>query len=111
MAYFKVVDDEFHSTMSRFPWTLMNLWVCGIEVCKACLVSHMETTCGEWIMRSLYKHSCLLAWPQPQKSAGCSAAAFPKLFRFREARMQVSLVTMSCLSLRTVAPPPVYHWI
>jgi hypothetical protein len=28
------------------------------------------------------------------------------LFIFKEARMQVPLVTMSCPSLRTAAPPP-----
>jgi hypothetical protein len=43
---------------------------------------------------------------QPQKSAKCSTAAFPKLFTFREVRMQVSLVTMSHPSQRTVALPP-----
>jgi hypothetical protein len=37
--------------------------------------------------------------------AECSTAAFPKLFMFREAGMQVSLVTMSHPSPRTVAPP------
>jgi hypothetical protein len=37
-----------------------------------------------------------------------STAVFPKLFTFREVGMQVSLVTMSRPTLRTVAPPPVY---
>jgi hypothetical protein len=48
-----------------------------------------------------------LAWPQLQKGAKAkySTAAFPKLFMFRE-RTQVSLVTMSHPSQRTVAPPP-----
>jgi hypothetical protein len=41
-----------------------------------------------------------------ESKAECSSAAFPKLFRFREAGRQVSLVTMPCPSLRTVAPPP-----
>jgi hypothetical protein len=44
--------------------------------------------------------------PQLQKKAKCSTAAFPKLFRFREVGTQVSLVTMSLPSPRTVAPPP-----
>jgi hypothetical protein len=47
-----------------------------------------------------------LAWLQSQKSAKCSTAAFPKLFTFREVGTQVSLVKMSHLSQRTVAPPP-----
>jgi hypothetical protein len=47
-----------------------------------------------------------LAWPQPQKSAGGSVAAFPKLFTFREVGTQVSLVTMSLPSQRTVALSP-----
>jgi hypothetical protein len=34
-----------------------------------------------------------------------STAAFPKMFMFKEAGSQVSFVTMSCPSLRTVAPP------
>jgi hypothetical protein len=33
-------------------------------------------------------------------------SCFPKLFRFREVATQVSLVTVSCPSPRTVAPPP-----
>jgi hypothetical protein len=41
-----------------------------------------------------------------ENEAKCSTAAFPKLFMFREVGSQVSLVTMSCPSLRTVAPPP-----
>jgi hypothetical protein len=40
------------------------------------------------------------------KRQKCSTAAFPKLFTFREVGMQVSLVTMSRPSPRTVAPPP-----
>jgi hypothetical protein len=32
--------------------------------------------------------------------------AFPTMFMFREVESQVSLVTMSCPFLRTVAPPP-----
>jgi hypothetical protein len=36
------------------------------------------------------------------EKAKCRTAAFPKLFKFRELGMQVSLVTMS----RPVAPPP-----
>jgi hypothetical protein len=36
----------------------------------------------------------------------CSTAAFHRLFMFREVGTQVSLVTMSRSSLRTVAPPP-----
>jgi hypothetical protein len=49
-----------------------------------------------------------LARPQLQKraKAKCSTAAFLKLFMFREVGMQVSLVTMSRSSPRTVAPPP-----
>jgi hypothetical protein len=50
-----------------------------------------------------------LAWPRLQKGAmaKCSTAAFPKLFTFRErSREQVSLVTVSHPSLRTVASPP-----
>jgi hypothetical protein len=49
-----------------------------------------------------------LARPQPQKraKAKCSTAAFTKLFTFREVGTQVSLVTMSHPSPRTVAPPP-----
>jgi hypothetical protein len=35
----------------------------------------------------------------------CSTAAFPELFVFREAGMQVSPVTVSRPSPRTVAPP------
>jgi hypothetical protein len=47
-----------------------------------------------------------LPQPQLQKKAKAkySTAAFPKLFR--EVEIQVSLVTMSCPSLRTVVPPP-----
>jgi hypothetical protein len=54
-----------------------------------------------------------LARLQPQKrerererETKCSTAAFPKLFMFTEVGMQVSLVTMSHPSQRTVAPPP-----
>jgi hypothetical protein len=50
-----------------------------------------------------------LARPKPQKrvKARCSTAAFPELFTFREkVGTQVSPVTMSCPSPRTVAPPP-----
>jgi hypothetical protein len=39
------------------------------------------------------------------EKAICSTAAFSKLFVFREAGMQVSLVTVSGASLRAVAPP------
>jgi hypothetical protein len=48
-----------------------------------------------------------LARPQLQKrvKAKCSTAAFLK-FMFREVGMQVSLVTMSRSSPRTVALPP-----
>jgi hypothetical protein len=53
-------------------------------------------------------HRLSLALPQLQKGmkTKCSSAAFPKLFTLREVGSQVSLVTMSCPSLRTVAPPP-----
>jgi hypothetical protein len=34
----------------------------------------------------------ILAWPQPQKSAGCSTAAFPKLFMFREVKSRFLLL-------------------
>jgi hypothetical protein len=49
-----------------------------------------------------------LAWPHLQKraEAKCSTAAFPKVVSVQRSRKQVSLVTMSHLSLRTVAPPP-----
>jgi hypothetical protein len=47
-----------------------------------------------------------LAWPQPQKREKCIKAAFPKMFPFREVGSQVSLVTVSHPSLRTVVPPP-----
>jgi hypothetical protein len=49
-----------------------------------------------------------LAQPQLQKTVRgkMHTAAFPKLFTFREVGMQVSLVTMSHPSPRTVAPPP-----
>jgi hypothetical protein len=40
------------------------------------------------------------------EEAKCSTAAFPKLFIFSEVGRQVSLVTVSSPSLRTVAPPP-----
>jgi hypothetical protein len=43
---------------------------------------------------------------EEREKAKRSTAAFPKLFTFREVGMQVSLVTMSCPSLTTVAPPP-----
>jgi hypothetical protein len=43
---------------------------------------------------------------EESKKARCSSAAFPKLFTFREVRTQVSSVTMSCPSPRTVALPP-----
>jgi hypothetical protein len=43
---------------------------------------------------------------EESKKARCSTAAFPKLFTFREVGTQVSPVTMSRPSLRTVAPPP-----
>jgi hypothetical protein len=64
-------------------------------------------------MRTCHKHSCA-QWqdefgtaPAVEESkAECSTAAFPKLFKFREAGRQFSLVTMSHPSLRTVAPPP-----
>jgi hypothetical protein len=48
-----------------------------------------------------------VAWPQLQKGAKAeySTAAFPKLFKFREVGTQVSLVTMSRPSPRTVVPP------
>jgi hypothetical protein len=41
-----------------------------------------------------------------ESEAECSTAVFPKLFTFREVGTQVSPVTMSHPSLRTVAPPP-----
>jgi hypothetical protein len=47
----------------------------------------------------------VLATEESEK-ATCSTAAFPNLFTFREVGMQVSLVTMSQPSPRTVAPPP-----
>jgi hypothetical protein len=65
-------------------------------------------------MRTWHKHSCAQwstgwVWHSPsrrrEQEAKCSTAAFPKLFTFRE-REQVSLVTMSLSSPRTVAPPP-----
>jgi hypothetical protein len=40
-----------------------------------------------------------------EQEAKCSTVAFPKLFTFRS-REQVSLVTLSFPSPRTVAPPP-----
>jgi hypothetical protein len=43
---------------------------------------------------------------EDSEKAKCSTAAFPKLFKFREVGMQVSLVTMSHPSLRTVALLP-----
>jgi hypothetical protein len=42
---------------------------------------------------------------EERKKAKCSSAAFPKLFAFREVGRQVSLVSMSRLSLKIVAPP------
>jgi hypothetical protein len=41
-----------------------------------------------------------------EREAESSSVAFPKLFTYREVGMQVSLVTMSHPSQRTVAPPP-----
>jgi hypothetical protein len=48
------------------------------------------------------------AWHQTQREpeAKFSTGGFPKLFTFREVGMQVSLVTLSCPSWKTVAPPP-----
>jgi hypothetical protein len=43
---------------------------------------------------------------QQQKSAKCNTAAFPKVFTFIKVGMQISLVTMSRPSPRTVAPSP-----
>jgi hypothetical protein len=43
---------------------------------------------------------------EESEKAKFSRAAFPKLFMFREVGTQVSLVTVSWLSPRTVAPPP-----
>jgi hypothetical protein len=43
---------------------------------------------------------------EEMEKAKCSTAAFPKLFTFREVRMQVSLVSVSLPSPRTVAAPP-----
>jgi hypothetical protein len=40
-----------------------------------------------------------------EREAESSSVAFPKLFTYREVGMQVSLVTMSHPSQRTVAPP------
>jgi hypothetical protein len=41
-----------------------------------------------------------------ESKAQCSSADFPKLFTFREVGRQLSLVTVSRLSPRTVAPSP-----
>jgi hypothetical protein len=46
------------------------------------------------------------ATEERERETKCSTAAFPKLFMFTEVGMQVSLVTMSHPSQRTVAPPP-----
>jgi hypothetical protein len=43
---------------------------------------------------------------EESEKAKCSTGAFPKMFTFREVGAQVSLVTVSRPSLRTVAPPP-----
>jgi hypothetical protein len=48
-----------------------------------------------------------LAWPQLQKSAKCSTAAFPKLFAFRERSWNTGFSSYNVTPLpRTVAPPP-----
>jgi hypothetical protein len=66
-------------------------------------------------MKTRHRHSsivfpkCLSVgrdWYGPGHGGGkCRIAASPKLFMFREAGTQVSLVTMSHPSLRTTAPP------
>jgi hypothetical protein len=43
---------------------------------------------------------------EESKRQKCSTAVFPTLSTFTEVGTQVSLVTMSCPSLRTVALPP-----
>jgi hypothetical protein len=54
----------------------------------------------------IYRLSLARSQPQNGAKAKCSKAAFPKLFSSeKEVEMQVSLVTMSHPSLRTVAPP------
>jgi hypothetical protein len=66
-------------------------------------------------MRTCHKHSCTQwstgwVWHCPrhrrEREAKYSTAAFPKLFTFREVGRQVSPVTRSCPSLRTVTLPP-----
>jgi hypothetical protein len=64
-------------------------------------------------MRTCHKCSCVqqqaefgMAPATEQSDTECSSAVFLKLFTFREVGTQVSLVTMSCPSQRTVAPPP-----
>jgi hypothetical protein len=119
MSHSRRLQNLLNLTLACFNYLVFSLgWVTHMDTYFSGEDGFYSHNCGERIMRSLWEldtstvvlNDLQAVWHGPsrrrEQEAKCSTAVFPTLSTFTEIGTQVSLVTMSHPSLRTVALPP-----